>query len=309
MCVACACVDTWVMSYQSKDVWCVRVLIPELCHTSQRMCGVCVCWYLSYVIPVKGCGVCACVDTWVMSYQSKAVRGVCRPLYYYSVGRPSMIWSVSEGAQHGSATERVEYLAQHKQLHPAWQADKWVHAAHCQGAEQFSASSSWTCFTHGAMILLRGTVLFLLRWTVLSLLRGTVVSLLRGTVVSVLRWTVVSVLRGTVLSVLRGTVVSVLRGTVLSLLRRTTFEDHPKNQAKGILKESWTSVSVCSGTNFKDHPKNQAKGILKGVLPLVSFVHFTWKSEGKVSERNGLKRGVVFHQGSSLSGKQGWKSH
>jgi len=35
-----------------------------------------------------------------------------------------MIWSVSEGAQHGSATERVEYLAQHKQLHPAWQADK-----------------------------------------------------------------------------------------------------------------------------------------------------------------------------------------
>ena len=38
MCWVCAGVDTWVVAYQSKDA-----------------CGVCMCWYLSYVIPVKGC--------------------------------------------------------------------------------------------------------------------------------------------------------------------------------------------------------------------------------------------------------------
>ena len=97
MCWVCAGVDTWVVAYQSKDacgvcrcwylsyvipvkgcVWCVHVLIPELCHTSQRMCVAC-----------------ACVDTWVMSYQSKDACGMCM-CWYLSFVKPvkGCVWCV-----------------------------------------------------------------------------------------------------------------------------------------------------------------------------------------------------------------------
>ncbi|KAL8560381.1 hypothetical protein ACOMHN_006112 [Nucella lapillus] len=47
-----------------------------------------------------------------------------RPIYYYGVGRPSVIWTVSDGAKNGSSTERLKFLAKHKEHNPGYSEDK-----------------------------------------------------------------------------------------------------------------------------------------------------------------------------------------
>jgi hypothetical protein len=73
-------------------------------------------------------------------------------MFYYSAGRPSVIWDVSGAAKQTEASERLATLAQHKKGHPEFTPDRFVSVFHwlCINLKyMYSTNSSSNDVDHG----------------------------------------------------------------------------------------------------------------------------------------------------------------